>query len=337
MNTRGRSAMSGICGCDCNRCNLKIYCQGCSLCDAAYCEKDCHRCFSICPEKGASFAHLNEIRVGQIELCENDKYDLPCLIPVLPDRLTEKLFLPQNIIGIHGENFLSSNGENVAKVYRTKGLKDAINLANDDIQGVLQFYVKDRTLEGFWDNRKEIYRQMREFPFKAVIAPNFSVYEDAPRMDHLYNMRRSSIVYNELIEEGFPAVPDISWFSKADLDRWIKEINENNVKTVAFSFQSVGTGSRASNAYVDNLIGFKYLTSHISKHVDIIIAGMISVNRIEIIKANCENRFSVLNQSAYVYSRRGILSETGKSANFSLTKNQILLRNLEFYEKNYER
>ena len=324
----------GICGRDCDSCNLKIYCGGCSLCDNAYCKKDCNRCFSLCPEKGASFAYLNDVQGGKLSVCENGKYNLPVMIPIFPDRFKEKISLGQNIIGIHGGSFFTSNGENVARVYRNKGIKETLNVETD-VSGVLQFYVKDRTLEGFWDNRKEIYKQLKEFDFEAVIAPNFSVYEDAPRLDHLYNIKRSSVVYNELLEAGFNATPDISWFNKIDLDQWIKEINEKNVKTIAFSFQTVGTRNRASNAYIDSLIGFKYITDRIAKTTDIVIAGMVSPKRIDIIKANCENRFSVLNQSAYVQSRRGILSETGKSAETSLSMNQILEKNIEFYEKRY--
>jgi hypothetical protein len=203
------------------------------------------------------------------------------------------------------------------------------------VKGVLQFYVKDRTLEGIWDKRTNIISQLQEFTWEAVISPNFSVYEDAPRMDHLYNMKRSSVVYNEMIDAGLPAVPDISWYNRIDLDQWIREINDQDIKCIAFSFQTVGTGLRASNTYLNYMMGFKYLMDRIPPEVEIILAGVASPSRVERLRGICQNRISVLNQTAYVHSRRGILSETGKSAADLMGKNDLMIRNIDFYDKAY--
>lgn len=322
-----------LCGRDCNRCNLNLHCQGCSLCEMPLCAGDCLRCFSLCPNRAGSFGYLRKIGGGRIQLEANTVRRLPANIPVLPDRLTERIHI-RDIIGIHGGNMLSSNGENVARVYRTKGLQEALNL-KEPVKGVLQFYVKDRTLEGIWDNRANVIGQLQEFPWQAVISPNFSVYEDAPRIDHLYNIKRSSIVYNEMIAAGLPAVPDISWYNRIDLDQWIREINDRDIKCIAFSFQTVGTGTKASNTYLNYVMGFKYLTDRISPETDIVLAGVASPARVKILRGICRNRISVLNQTAYVHSRRGILSETGKSASGLIGKNDLMMRNIDFYDGAY--
>ncbi len=322
-----------LCGRDCEKCNLKLHCQGCSLCEMPLCAGDCARCFSLCPNRAGSFGYLRKIGGGRIQLQTNTARQLPTNIPVLPDRLTERIHV-RDVVGIHGGNMLSSNGENVAKVYRTKGLQETLNLERS-IKGVLQFYVKDRTLEGIWDRRDNIISQLKEFPWSAVISPNFSVYEDAPRMDHLYNIKRSSVVYNEMIDAGLPAVPDISWYNRIDLDQWIREINDQDIKCIAFSFQTVGTGLRASNTYLNYIIGFKYLTDRISREVEIILAGVASPARVKILQGICGNRISVINQTAYVHSRRGILSETGKGAGEHIGKNDLMMRNIDYYDKAY--
>lgn len=327
--------MKNLCERDCDKCNLQMQCQGCSLCDMPFCRQDCDRCFSLCPRKGSSFQHLAEVGGGKIILHGNRQLHLPALIPVLPDHLPDAADVG-SIVGIHGGNFFSSNGERVAPVYIRKGLQGTLNTKNP-VKGVLQFYVKDRTLEGFWDKRSQIYKQLREFPWAAIIAPNFSVYEDAPRIDHLYNIKRSSIVYNELLDAGFSAVPDISWYNRIDLDQWIQEINTKNIKSIAFSFQTVGTGLRASNLYVHYLAGFKYFTERIPPETEIIIAGMVSVQRVALLLESCSNPLSVLNQSAYVHSRRGVYSGGDLPDNHLMTKNQILLKNLEFYKQRYRR
>ena len=111
-------------------------------------------------------------------------------------------------------------------------------------------------------NNKSIeFPVLKEMGFAAVIAPNYSVYEDASRVDHMYNIKRSMIVYNELVENGIPAVPDVSWYNKSDIDRWCKEINRRNIKVVAFSFQVCETARRESMlAYVAGINAVVYVS-----------------------------------------------------------------------------
>jgi hypothetical protein len=273
---------------------------------------------------------------GELVLNTNVRYSLTSHIPIIPDKLTEELSI-NSIIGIHSGNMLSANGENINKRFLEKGIPDALNLS-EKTKFLLQFYVKDRTLEGFWDNRQNIYNQLANFNWHIIIAPNFSVYEDSPRIDHLYNMKRSSIVYNELLNLGLPAVPDISWYNQIDLDQWVREINKNKLKTIAFSFQVVNVRLKASNIWKHYLMGFKYLCQQIEDDIQIIIVGVVSPKRLKHIKeAAGLNEIIVLNQTAYLQSRRGIYSETGMKAPSELSKNDIFIKNLEYYDTEYKR
>lgn len=315
---------------------MKLHCQGCSFCEMPYCKNDCFQCISLCPKRGGSFAYLKQIGGGEVTLKTNDRYELPYHIPIFPDKFTEPLNV-NTVVGIHSGNMLAPNGEKISKNYLERGLKGALNTENR-IEGVLEFYVKDRTLEGFWDKRHKVYEQLKQLNWRVIIAPNFSVYEDAPRVDHLYNMKRSSIVYNELIELGFPAVPDISWYNQIDLDQWIREINQNNLKTIAFSFQVVDVRLKASTVWKQYLMGFKYLCQRINPDVQIIITGIISPKRLAIIKqATGGRKLIVLNQTAYVQSRRGQLSKNRQTAPESMSKNEILAENLAFFDEEYRK
>lgn len=326
----------GLCKRDCSRCKMQVFCQGCSLCEKPYCSGQCSRCFSLCPDRPAAFAYLEQIGGGKVHLKQNSIESLPAFLPIVPDHMPVRRAV-RDVIGVHGGKMLTSNGENVARVYRQKGLQEALNLEKP-VEGVLQFFVKDRAIEGLWDNRKGIYRQLAEFPWRAVIAPNFSVYEDAPRMDHLYNMKRSNVVYNELLDAGFPTVPDISWYNRIDLDQWIREINQKQIQTIAYSFQTVSTGSKASSTWRHYLMGLHYLMQNISEDVLIIIAGMVSPKRLRILRTagSGKNPVSILNQTAYLHSRRGVLSEKPTEEAGELSKEEIFTRNMEFYEKLYE-
>lgn len=314
---------------------MQLHCQGCSYCEMPFCKEDCYQCFSLCPKRGGSFGYLKEIGGGEVKLFANKMYELPDHIPIFPDRLTEPLKIANNVIGIHSGNMFSNNGESINPRFLNKGLKGALNVSHD-IEGVLEFYVKDRTLEGFWDNRENIYEKLKPFKWRAIIAPNFSVYEDAPRVDHLYNMKRSSIIYNEMIQHGLPAIPDIAWYNQIDLEQWIREINNNELKTIAFSFQVVDVRLKASSLWKHYLMGFKYLCQRIPEDIQVVVAGVVSPIRLEAIKKAAGNRrLMILNQTAYLQSRRGISSQTGYKAADELTKNKIFLENLKYYNEQY--
>lgn len=326
--------MKSICHRSCETCNMQLHCQGCSFCEMPFCKKDCHQCFSLCPSRGGSFGHLKKIGGGEITLESNENYQLPSHIPIFKDRFTEAINM-HSVIGIHPGEFLSANGENVNKRFRERGISGALNIEKE-VEGLLEFYVKDRTLEGFWDNRFALYEQLKAFKWRVIMAPNFSVYEDAPRVDHLYNMKRSSIVYNELIQLGFPAAPDISWYNQIDLDQWIREINKNKLQTIGFSFQVVDTRLKRSNIWKHYLMGFKYLCQRVEHPVNIVIAGVVSPNRLKIIQAAAGiHQLSILNQTAYMQSRRGIDSSTGYKAETEISKNDLLIRNLAHYDNAY--
>ena len=327
--------MASICSRSCEKCNLQLHCQGCSYCEMPFCKKDCYQCSSLCPKRGGSFGYLKQLGGGEVRLYKNEYYNLPEFIPVLKDRLSEDINVG-NVIGIHSSSFFTPNGEKINKRFVNKGLAEALNVSVGT-KGVLEFYVKDRTLEGFWDRRHEIYKDLKQLNWSVIIAPNFSVYEDAPRIDHLYNMKRSSIVYNELIEIGLPAAPDLTWYNQIDLDQWIREINKNSIRTISYSFQVTDIRLKHSSWWRHYLMGFRYMCMRIPVEVQIIIAGIVSPNRLNAIKrAAGGRRLIILNQTAYLQSRRGILSETGYKADNILSKNGIFEKNMEFYKKEYE-
>lgn len=327
--------MEGLCGAKCNRCVLYKECGGCSCCEASMCKNNCRKCYSLCSKRAESVPYLQSIGGVQITLSENRSIELPGHIPVLPDLMREppkKSLIP--VIGIHGGNMLSRNGEKITQRYLKNGFAGALNV-DASTKGILQFYVKDRTLEGFWDKRKDLYDNLLKMNFKAIIAPNFSVYEDAPRMDHLFNIRRSTVTYNEMLDKGLDVIPDISWYSKADLDRWIIEINKNNVKIIAFSFQVVDVELKASSYWKEYLLGFRYLCERIDPKVSVIIIGVTSPRRIKAVFEAAGGRYiSVLNQSAYIQSCRGMISEN-RQADKTIKRLELLERNITYFNNLY--
>lgn len=321
-----------LCGRDCkNKCKYFSECGGCSLCEVSLCNKNCTSCFAMCFQRKGIDALLKDL---DDNINTNTVIDLPYHIPVLPDPL--KVFPGESVqtIAVHAGNMFSRKGEHIFKKYLENGYQGALNIPSNTT-AILEFYVRDKTLEGFWDKRRCIYPDLKKMNFEAVIAPNFSVYEDAPRIDHLYSMKRSKTVYNELLDVGINSIPDVSWYSRQDLSNWAEEITLRNIKLIAFSFQVVDVKLKTSNIWRLNLLGFKYLCQNIPEDVQIIIAGVVSPFRVsEVISAAGGRKIHVLNQSAFVQSRRGILSENRMSSP-ELTFDELFKRNLAYFTDLY--
>lgn len=326
-----------LCKRSCNLCNYYNRCGGCSLCEAAICNKNCKGCGSICPMRGQVIIHTNEVLNDRSILHYNKNFSMGNHIPILPDRL-KNIFDSKisKLIGIHGGNFLSSNGKKIRKIYRENGFRRALNLS-EDCDGILQFYIKDRTLEGLWDSRNSLYNELYEQKLKYIISPNFSVYEDAPRFEHIYNIKRSLIIYNELSERGFNAIPDVSWYNIQDLDFWIDLLNKSKCNTIAFSFQVVDLRLKASNLWKHYLAGFKYLCSNLDEVKKIILIGVASHKRVWSIRNEIPKNISihVLNQSAYVQSQRGMYSN-GRVRDVVTPKDLLLRKNIEYFNSIYK-
>lgn len=324
------------CGRDCKKCSMdKKICLGCSMCDVGFCKcgsENKKRCMVICPKKFGSFALVKNIE-NKEKLLDNNDIELPGYIPIMPDRTrtTFDFSKVNNTIAIHGEFLLTSAGDEVSPIYRMRGFKRTLNIYG--VNGIVEFYVKDRALEGFWSNRYFIYEQLKNMNFLGIITPNFSLYEDAPRIEHLYNIQRVKIMYNEMIRAGLPAILDVVWATVEDLEYWIKEINQSNIKVIAFSFMNVDTRLKASNAWRHYLLGYKFLISRISPNIKIIVAGISSTKRIEEIEAIRKNReISFMHQASWINSRKGFLSEMKKQVSkLEMSKDEIFQRNLYYY------
>jgi hypothetical protein len=318
--------------CNCSKCKYKNRCGGCSNCEVLICKKKCDDCYSICLFKKNVKRYLNSFDNFNISLSKNTFVHLPTYLPVIPQKINTKI--NSKYLALHAGKVLTPSGRNLSRLYHSSSYLAKMNL---DINSkvLLEFYVKDKFLEGFWDNRYSIYKILKDLHFTSVISPNFSLYEDSPRIEHLYNIKRNCIVYNEILDIGINAIPDISWFDYRDLELWADEINKRKINLISFSFQNVGVGLKPSNHWRHNLIGLKYLCERIHKNVNIILAGVESPFRIIEIYETIENRkFIILGHSAYINSRKGILSEIKKSAP-KMSFDEIFKRNIYYYKKIY--
>ncbi|OPX83400.1 MAG: hypothetical protein A4E53_04639 [Pelotomaculum sp. PtaB.Bin104] len=198
------------CGLDCSLCReFRDSCSGCPGCGMILKNRcDCNTCIYICPRRPGARAFLQLGLAGGELRRLADKHlvtpahwgALPVHLPAVADPLKKTPGageLPWVVI--HGARFFSSTGTGLRPSAAAVGgnVRRWLNVAPETRVGI-HFYVKDRFLEGFWRYREDIYPLLCQFDL--VFSPNFSVYEDSPRYEHLVNIRRCAIVYKEMLE-----------------------------------------------------------------------------------------------------------------------------------------
>jgi len=104
----------------------------------------------------------------------------------------------------------------------------------------------DQFIEDYWqDNRVErLPAVLRQLGVRCFIPPNFSMFRDAPRTQHLHNRRRSLLCAMRAAEAGLGVIPYLSALTDYDwgmMESFLREHPE--ITYVAEEFQT-GTASR---------------------------------------------------------------------------------------------
>lgn len=116
-----------------------------------------------------------------------------------------------------------------------------------DVQIVLSGTDRDLSLERWWSlpDRETLIRGLRQFDISLMTTPNYSLFDDVPRLDNLYNMKRIALTWSEVQREGLPCAPHLNARTDRDYARWIEFLKGHpEIDWVAFEF---GTGAGAKS------------------------------------------------------------------------------------------
>ncbi len=144
---------------------------------------------------------------------------------------------------------------------------------------VLLCYARDTLMEEIWARRRtdRVIQTLSKAGFDLIVAPNFSVYLDQPRMTHLIRMRMSHIYYRDMMEAGLSVIPHIYFGARRDVERWAEWIAANPcVQAVACNLQTV-TDSRF---FRDMLEGLALLRGQVGPEVRLVVSGPSSPTRL---------------------------------------------------------
>jgi hypothetical protein len=177
----------------------------------------------------------------------------------------------------------------------------------DEKKIILVGYGTDPLVEAFWTRRKRLYPFLAEKKFDLVLAPNYSMYASQPRAEHLLNFRRNLLVASEMLDAGIPAVPNIYWFRKEDIDRYLSWAVDVEPEILAFNLQTQRTKEDWETMVMP---GLSYFAAMMNPSIHLLITGTIRPERLaDLIELFGTKRITLFTQSPIQEGRHGKVIE----------------------------
>lgn len=231
------------CG-DCTHCSAHAICGGCNLCPKSKCQSSCENCSVRCwrhQQLNHWFEDVNGLSFDSLTCPTVFTADLPDYIPQIQNNAFGYDH-PAYIINIH--RLLSHQSSRWC--YRAKGIKPHFRIPETS-KALLSFCSTDPLLERIWTHSNKW--QNDESFWDGIAAYNhsngidgslsieFSCFADAPRMDHLLNIKRNIISAHELSNRGIPTLLDAIIRTDLDLKRTVAWGREHGVLWYLLNFQ----------------------------------------------------------------------------------------------------
>jgi len=290
----------------CPICPHNEKCGGCPGCDRVYIkEHTCQKCLFTCVDKP-----------GALSAAHYEWNQLEWKRPTLPHSGLPTIPLIIHTIG----SLMEESVEWEAWIPRIYKIRRPPRSASRSKFIALHGYSPDSYLAALWAERQEYWDYYQQFDL--VFTPNFSIYDNAPRLEQLVNFYRTTQCYAEMVDAGLPVVLDVAWGHQTDIDRWIDYINSVHPPSISMSLQGIGS-VKSSKDWVMVAMGYALILKNIPEDIEVIFVGVGSKSRAKMARElTGRNDLHFMNTSAYMQSRYGRLWN-GKKSDDSLTRDQI--------------
>lgn len=278
--------MATLKSCDCDSCQFHNLCGGCHPeCNHAGCARPCAGCPVRCRRREDVDMWLKDAG-GVLDLVLPGKLQWPPLPDGLPAVVPEMdgyrmaeydaaAGWPAYAVG--APRVFSAGGKGLRPRWRGAQASSVLGLPPGKAV-ILHMFGPDELIERLWTEqfRCRVWDQVAEVGFSLVLGPNYSVYGEHPRFEHLINMRRSLLAAARLASLGVPAVPNVYWWTGEDLERWIDCIENLGLSAVAVNAQTY----RTKKDWAFMLAGLKHMGETLGNRVTVFLNGLSQPDRI---------------------------------------------------------
>jgi hypothetical protein len=205
---------------ECDGCPELSICGGAETgCAWAWCSRRCDSCGIRCPRRSdlaAWRAATGSLQLDDVVIQLPEPPALPPVVPVLDlEELRAWRVAPH--WPAWGVSITEVHGPRTGAPWRSwaSGAAAAAARASGAARLVLVGVAPDDVLAAAW---RHLARGRTAAGFDLVVTPAWSVYDDDPRLEHLFAIRQSLQVAVALAGRQ-PVVPTLHWYRRRDLDR----------------------------------------------------------------------------------------------------------------------
>jgi hypothetical protein len=275
--TKIRSKLTEQCKIEhCSDCDYKSFCFGC--------REDCN-------------AKFCQFITNDDKCCNMNDCGIPCKIglPYLLPKIDPKIFNENCNL-----NYNTFNSKSIVKIYSNVwgikhdylidirvimgrrgfsnhyNIKERLNILEDD-KLYLSFCVPDEYLDMFSDI-PDRWNILKNFKFDGILSPNFSIYNNDPVCNRMYNEYRKREEIKLAIDNNINIYPEL-YLDNEHLDYYLKWVKNTNTNIVYVSFQKNGLNTKAKK-WKEEMENLKY-SANVLNNVKFIIIGAFGKNRYE--------------------------------------------------------
>lgn len=197
---------------------------------------------------------------------------------------------------------------------------------------VLAGYGEDPLVEAWWTRRRmdRLVEGIAAQGWDLVLSPNYSMYGNQPRAEHLLNFRRNLMVASELAAAGVAVAPNVYWFRREDLDRTLRWCSETAPAAVGLNLQTFRSDE---DWEVMALPGLTYLSLGIPVQTRVIVNGSSRADRIAVLRELFGERLVLMSQNAVQGALHGkCITERGWVVRHA-QKADLFAANVRFYDR----
>jgi hypothetical protein len=194
---------------------------------------------------------------------------LPVYVPLLRHGYKRDAPLPLPVVGLNTFEVLDMKC--VSRDLSAEALRHRFRVSSE-ARALLISVAQDRYVESFWEHRTPAkLRVLRELGVVAVTTPNFSFFDDAPRLHSIRNFWRIVRSAEELADAGISPVVHVNALSREDWKQWAQLLRLNpGIRYVCKEFQ---TGLRDPQRAAEALAGLRGLQQSVGRALHPIVVG----------------------------------------------------------------
>ena len=241
------------------------------------------------------YDYLRNVEPISPQTSHHNRISLPYFIPVLESGMPIELELnPSRLYGVYLRSIIDCDGH--FKYKTADSLRKGLRLSPN---GRLALFVTatDTLIERAWafSEDRDIWQRLAGFDFEFVTSATFSVYEDEPRSDQIYNQDRNFRTYEVFCKLGVPCIPFLFFNQSSDLDygkviNWL--MKRQDIQYVAILAHSY----KHERAFHRMLIQTRTIARDAGRSLQFVFVGASTIDKVRLILSEYSNAILVSTQ-----------------------------------------